>query len=137
MIPRAQHHRAVFEAWSIAVEARHASALAKLNVPSGVFLPPDGRPIKGPAAIRESWRQWFTLPRLSLSFCRIESLLYPSGDIASGNSAYVLTYGEPGNRVRDEGRLLVVAVKTEDQWGIRFNAFFSDAYLWLARDLAS
>ena len=120
----------LFEEWSEAVNARDSAALARLHAPGGVFLPPDGLPIKGPAMIRQSWREMFSKPRLALDLGPIEAVRYPSEDIASGNATYFLGYDDVRGPIQDEGRLLVIAVKTGgDRWGIRFDAFFSEAYL--------
>ncbi|MGH7570355.1 MAG: YybH family protein [Gemmatimonadota bacterium] len=122
----------LFEAWVDAVTSRDSARVARLHLPSGIFQITRMGAVRGPDSIRRSCAEWLCRDGCEPSFALLETHLYGTADIATGNGRFTLSY-RPGsngkNGKKDTGRLLLVAEKDRHRWGLRFSGLFSDTYI--------
>ena len=119
----------LFTAWIEALTAGNSARVARLHVPHGVFQHPGGKGARGREAIQRACSGWLsggTLPSLVL----FETRLFEPADVATANGRFTIAPGDWGTCAEHaRGRLLLVAEKSDERWGLRFSGLFSDAFL--------
>jgi uncharacterized protein (TIGR02246 family) len=119
----------LFTAWIEALTAGNSARVARLHVPHGVFQHPGGKGARGRDAIQRACSGWLsggTLPSLVL----FETRLFEPADVATANGRFTIAPGDWGTCAEHaRGRLLLVAEKSDERWGLRFSGLFSDAFL--------
>ena len=119
----------LFAAWVEALTAGNSARVARLHVPHGVFQHPGGKGARGRDAIQRACSGWLSggaVPSLVL----FETRLFEPADVATANGRFTFApggWGTSGEHAR--GRLLLVAEKSDERWGLRFSGLFSDAFL--------
>ena len=119
----------LFTGWIEALSAGDSAHLARLHVPHGVFQHPGGRGARGRSAIRRACSGWLSsgaMPSLVL----FETRLFEPAGVATANGRFTMApslWGTCAEHAR--GRLLLVAEKSDERWGLRFSGLFSDAFL--------
>lgn len=134
-IPDRARIEELFAAWIEALTAGNSDRVARLHVPHGVFQRPGGKGARGRNAIRRACSGWLSggaVPRLTL----FETRLFEPANVATANGRFMIIL--PGRRTTAEharGRLLLIAEKSDEWWGLRFSGLFSDAFLRELDDL--
>lgn len=119
----------LFTAWVEALTAGNSAGVARLHLPYGVFQHPGGRGARGRDAIQRACSGWLSggaVPSLVL----FETRLFEPADVATANGRFTVAPGSWGTSPEHaRGRLLLVAEKVDERWGLRFSGLFSDAFL--------
>lgn len=111
--------------WLTAIARGDAGALEELLAGRSVLIPPNGDSVKGPEAVVEAWHRIFALPGLRLSIEPARTNLYPTGDVAHDISRYRLRFENGSGESRDHGNHLLVWERTDGDWLVRSNVFYS------------
>lgn len=119
----------LFDAWVDAVRRRDAAEVARLHLPGGVLQLPGAPGARGRDSIHRRCLEWLCRDSCAASFTLAETRHYEAADIATCNGRFTLAWPLRSNGDEDRGRLLLVAEKEPDRWGLRFSGLFSDAFL--------
>jgi uncharacterized protein (TIGR02246 family) len=81
--------KAVDEAWMAAAKRGDVDAVVGLYAPDATYYPPDMKEIRGTAAIRKSYADWFAA--MTITEITIDSKYQTAGDISFGYGLATLT----------------------------------------------
>jgi uncharacterized protein (TIGR02246 family) len=77
------------EAWVAAAKKGDVEAIVALYAPDAVYYPPDAFELRGTAAIRKSYTDWFAA--MTIPEAKIESAYTTSGDLSLGYGTATVT----------------------------------------------
>jgi uncharacterized protein (TIGR02246 family) len=81
--------KGVDDAWVAAAKKGDVEAIVALYAPDAVYYPPDAFEVRGAAAIRKAYTDWFAA--VTIPDARIESTYTTSGDLSLGYGTATLT----------------------------------------------
>jgi uncharacterized protein (TIGR02246 family) len=104
------------EAWAAAAKRGDVEAIVALYAPDAVYYPPDSFELRGTAAIRKSYTDWFAA--MTIPEATFDTTYTTSGDLALGYGTATVTMqpkaGGPPQTMKV--RVTAVAKKVGGQW---------------------
>lgn len=118
--------RSLNKVWLQHIANHDAIACANLYTDDGAIMPTGQASAKGHEAIRAVWQSMFDQQGFSLTFEAEKITVSAAGDMALDVGIYVLTMGEGGTRVIDNGKYVFGWVKRDGAWKIATDIFNSN-----------
>jgi len=108
--------KGVDDAWVAAAKKGDVEAMVALYAPDAVYYPPDAFELRGTAAIRKAYADWFAT--VTIPDARIESTYTTSGDLSLGYGTATVTMQPKSGGAPQTVRVRVTAVakKVGGQW---------------------
>lgn len=128
--PDAIEVRDVCRRWNRALASRDPDRIGGLLSDRCVLIPPNGDSVKGPGPVVEAWERIFSLPGFHLTVEPDRINLYATGETAHDIGRYHLVFhADPEGRQshQDHGSHLLVWERTNGDWRVRSEVFFSQA----------
>jgi ketosteroid isomerase-like protein len=102
----------------------HAGATA-VFAPDGEVLEPNGPAHRGSAALLTFSQRMGGLPNFQVSWEPTEVMVAQAGDVAVERGTYQLSFDGPDGRVEDNGKYVIVWLKQNGQWMVKYDIFNS------------
>jgi uncharacterized protein (TIGR02246 family) len=112
--------------WVDMVAARDSSGIAELFAEDGVEMMPNAPAFEGREGARRAFGGMFGMKGLKLTFEPKRIEIAQAGDMAVDRGTWELEADGPKDKIRDNGKYLVVWKKVGGQWKIAYDIFNSD-----------
>jgi len=108
--------KGIDEAWTAAAKKGDVEAIVALYAPDAVYFPPDAFELRGTAAIRKSYADWFGA--MTITDAKFDSTYSTSGDVSIGFGTATVTMQPKGGGAAQTVtvRVTEVAKKVGGKW---------------------
>ena len=128
--PEESDVRELCHRWGRAMAARDPDHIGGMLSNRCVLIPPNGDSVRGADAVVEAWERIFALPGFHLTIEPDRVNLYSTGESAHDIGRYRLSFHadpDAGRSVQDHGSHLLVWERTDGEWRVRSDVFFSQS----------